>query len=33
LSTNSVCRHPLMPQYLEKFPNLRRTVMRFWDIR
>ena len=29
LSTNSVCRHPLMPQYLEKFPNLRRTVMRF----
>ena len=32
LSTNAVCRHPLMPAYLDRFPILRRTVMRFSDL-
>jgi hypothetical protein len=31
LSTNAVCRHPLMPAYLEAFPHLRRTVINFQD--
>ena len=29
LSTNAVCRHPLMERYLLSHPDLRRTVMRF----
>jgi len=29
LATKAICRHPLMEEYLQRFPHLRRTVMNF----
>ena len=31
VSTNQICRHPLMPTYLQAHPELRTTVMNYRD--